>query len=523
MKGLSVTNFPLRTRLLDLWINAGTACLFIFAMTIVAPWEVIRMMWQYYPIVVVMLTGAVLRIPHLFAPMWYDEQFSLIVSRLPFDRLLLATSGDVHPPLSYLVMAPWAVVGPDWLVRVPSYIFSLLAILLFYVAMRELSIPRREATIAAMFMAVSPFQLYYANEARMYALLQFLVLLALVAGLKREWWLMALAGIGAAYSQNYGTIYMLTVATVLLIRCPRDWCKVAAVGLIVFIAWLPWLSVIRSQTSYMTNTGYWIPPATMGRVVQSLYNLITGTGTVIKFAGAGIFAACLWVVSALLWMIKRRPPSWVLVLVLTFMPVAVAVVVSNISLPILIPRPLIAISPWLYLVLVYPASEFLLLERKYKLMAFIFILPLLAVGIAGYMFRGHELRADTGSEKIMAYIKDNWQAGDVIYHEQDGSGVYFKAFAPNVPQVSYMPCYRVGAYLSDKTRRAMGMVSLAPEDVKAKRIWLIVYRFPYTPQCEIDDIDRFSLTGSLMLTVYDTNANSNYFDGSLYLISNTGN
>ena len=37
------------------------------------------------------------------APLWYDENFTLILARLPFEGMIQATAGDVHPPLWYVL------------------------------------------------------------------------------------------------------------------------------------------------------------------------------------------------------------------------------------------------------------------------------------------------------------------------------------------------------------------------------------------------------------------------------------
>ena len=53
--------------------------------------------------------GILLRIVPIWAqPTWYDENFTILLARLPLDRLLQATAGDVHPPLWYLICWPLA-------------------------------------------------------------------------------------------------------------------------------------------------------------------------------------------------------------------------------------------------------------------------------------------------------------------------------------------------------------------------------------------------------------------------------
>src|SRR5512146_2707300 len=64
------------------------------------------------------------------AQFWYDESFTLVLSRLPFVQMVQATAGDTHPPLYYLIT--WAVVhllgSGEWALRFPSVIFSMVGL-----------------------------------------------------------------------------------------------------------------------------------------------------------------------------------------------------------------------------------------------------------------------------------------------------------------------------------------------------------------------------------------------------------
>jgi len=46
-------------------------------------------------------------------PLWYDEAFSAAVARLPVDRMIAATAGDVHPPGYYVALKAWMDAAPS--------------------------------------------------------------------------------------------------------------------------------------------------------------------------------------------------------------------------------------------------------------------------------------------------------------------------------------------------------------------------------------------------------------------------
>ena len=76
---------------------------------------------------------------------------------------------DSHPPLDYLIRAPFAATGNDVLVRLPSVVFSTAALAVFAWWMRGWG---RVGLLATALLAVSGFEVFYGREARMYALMQ---------------------------------------------------------------------------------------------------------------------------------------------------------------------------------------------------------------------------------------------------------------------------------------------------------------------------------------------------------------
>ena len=91
---------------------------------------------------------------------------------MPYGAMLhrLATT-DVHPPLYFTIL--WAsirLIGDgDVAVRVPSIVAGVLLIPLVYLLGKE-AYDRRTGAVAAVFVSVAPFVVWYSQEARMYEL-----------------------------------------------------------------------------------------------------------------------------------------------------------------------------------------------------------------------------------------------------------------------------------------------------------------------------------------------------------------
>ena len=127
--------------------------------------------------------AAALRLFHLDAEsIWLDEAFSVATARSTVDNILFETSEDFHPPLYFFLLYGWFHLtdGSGASARLLSVAFSLGATLATYAAGRLL-VDTRTGLLAALLIAVSTFQVEYAQEARMYALLALLATLSTTA------------------------------------------------------------------------------------------------------------------------------------------------------------------------------------------------------------------------------------------------------------------------------------------------------------------------------------------------------
>jgi mannosyltransferase len=106
--------------------------------------------------------------------LWLDEAFSVWLGwhHLPEMWVRIAQI-DQHPPLYYALLNLWMRLGDDArTVRLLSAVISTLTIPIIFLLGRRLSGPM-VGLLAALLLAVSPFHVRFAQEARMYALLAF--------------------------------------------------------------------------------------------------------------------------------------------------------------------------------------------------------------------------------------------------------------------------------------------------------------------------------------------------------------
>ena len=107
--------------------------------------------------------------------LWADEGNSVALARAGLAEIAARTALDIHPPLYYWLLHGWIQLFGDTEVAVRSlsaFLSLLLVAVIFRLGKRLLG--ARVGLVAAFIAAVSPFQVYYAQEARMYVLLALL-------------------------------------------------------------------------------------------------------------------------------------------------------------------------------------------------------------------------------------------------------------------------------------------------------------------------------------------------------------
>ncbi len=228
-------------------------------------------------VLVLALAGLALRLWHLeFQSLWWDEGVSIYLSGAGFRALTIAKdfSVDLHPPGYHLALAVWRVfLGPSVFAdRLFSVLCGTVSIPLTYRFVCRLFGPetapprpdtdgvrasrgngrqegRYAALAAALLVTVSPIDIYYSQETRMYALLPVIGLLSLLvtssllAGGRRSTWL-AWVTINAVGLYTYYYLGLLTAAEALILlwaaarrRQVVRWALAQMATLALFVPW----------------------------------------------------------------------------------------------------------------------------------------------------------------------------------------------------------------------------------------------------------------------------------------------
>jgi mannosyltransferase len=219
--------------------------------------------WSLLVPALILLLATALRFYRLAGQsLWSDEGNSVALAQAGPAEIAARTALDIHPPLYYWLLHFWIRLFGQSEVAVRS--LSAVAAVLLVAAIYRLGarlFDRRAGLMAAFIAAVSPFQVYYAQEARMYALLALLGALAVWATVewvlsersKRLPWalLYVLSAAAGLYTQYAFPVVLAATNLAVLAHlwqtrkqepvAPRlaEWLAMQAIPLALYLPWLP--------------------------------------------------------------------------------------------------------------------------------------------------------------------------------------------------------------------------------------------------------------------------------------------
>lgn len=372
-------------------------------------------------------------------PLWLDEIITQRRANLPIPELITNSLSHRHFPTYFLLVR--AFDGPlidEWLLRLPSAFFGAVSVLMVALIGTEVR-SRWTGIVAAGLMTVSPFEVQFSQEARSYALVSCLVLLALW-GLVRiaqqaapespssnhsgsqvgGWLAFTIGTIGALNVLLLGAIWLImaNLAAVAIFRHSgpkrlsfiRKWALAQA---IIVLAWIPGLVAMTMAVGGDPLRGFrWIPPTTLHHawsVLSAVYlfrpsNVITFELLPTSIPVFGLAIVILALMGA--WQLRSRP-TMLAIIGLSGLAIPIAVVVISIFHPILVPRYLLlSTGPFFVLVAIGATG----LPQRFSLLAAVGIIAFGITNLAVYYRSETKPRWDLAA----AYLATNVGSGDTV-------------------------------------------------------------------------------------------------------------
>ena len=368
-------------------------------------------------------TAWALRVHRLGASeLWFDEAASYFIAAKDWLGILRYVVGAPfeHPPLYYLLLhAVMPLFGiSEWSLRFPSALLSTIFVAALWRFSRSFA-GDRPALVAASLATVSPFLVTYGREARMYALLQCLGLVAtyllfrLAAAPRPRLWLLYAATAAAGLATHYFFAFLLAahVLMLLVLRRPKSRALLHAIVAVALTAgglalWLAAAPGLRMAAAQMWREALW---GKSWRAIGDLFVDWAYGGAIISTrpAWAPLPAAALATLAAL--GLLYRPlaarhrvalAAWALV------PAACAIVIPYGGLVL---RHFSYVAPALYLLV---GAGLLYLGHRGVLPLIAGIAALTASVLPGLIWQSSLDKGDYG--RALAYVRRYAQPGDLL-------------------------------------------------------------------------------------------------------------
>jgi uncharacterized membrane protein len=422
------------------------------------------------PLLLILLFGMALRLYHLgMDSLWYDETVSVYLAGSRLGELIRHTAGDIHPPGYYVLLRGWLLatsyptghadrggIGLEFASAFLSLMLGVGLVALVYALSRSIA-GRGTSLAAAAILAVSPYNIWYSQEVRMYTLAAGLAAVALYSLLRGSgltgnrsgrdgvrlipWVAYGAAAAAGLYVVYYFAFLLLAlnlwVLTLLLLRrIPRGralpWLLANAAALALYAPWFPvaW----RQATS---------PPVPPWRTATALLPALRESWTALSLGqsapgwawGIMLLAMLLYAIGLLylLGLTRSRgatgttpapqstpaaadrihPAAASFLPIATFGPLAFVLMGSALATPLYHVRYLFTYSAAFYVVL---AAGLAWLWGRWKLIATIAASAWLAgAAVTLHAFWSDAKYRPDDLRGAAAYLADRWRPGDVAF------------------------------------------------------------------------------------------------------------
>lgn len=224
-----------------------------------------------------LLIGIVLRLHGLSSnSIWYDEALTVFLTRQPLTKMVSLQTIELNPPLWEIL--EWLVVYVFTPSEISYRVLSLISgIFTLFLAQRFLShfgVNCMQQFLAISILSISPYQIWIAQDARVYALMSFLYLLGFWFIIQRKW-LGTLASFSLLlYSNSAAFFFVLSLVAVGFLLYPEKRQTIFYIFSASFGLFMPWFAAsFGKNLSGSYFAGYNVPPVNLQRIIEQINHI----------------------------------------------------------------------------------------------------------------------------------------------------------------------------------------------------------------------------------------------------------
>jgi len=375
----------------------------------------------------------------------YDDAFSVLLSGRSLGEIVAGTAADTMPPLYYFLLHFWMLLGKQlWWLRLLSVLLTMGTILFLFSLVNDL-LGERSALWAAFLLAISPIQIYHAQDLRMYALLAFCQMAYLwffgrVWLAHREskmivWWNwagLAVSGALAMYCHNLAGFIIIAPNIFLLIK--RRWkllLRLCIAQACIALLAAPWLLMVPGQVQKIQGA-FWTPRPGLVEVLQALVMFTASLPLPgIWFAIALMLSLFILVIVVLeLVRMKDDGENILYLLVMGLTPPVLLFVLSYVMRPVFVPRGFLIFGS------IYAALAGHMIATGWEKKIGIFVLGCFVAASLISLPYQQTFRAFPRSpfKEAVEMLENEMQPGDQLVHDNKLSAFPFLIYAPEIEQ-----------------------------------------------------------------------------------------
>jgi hypothetical protein len=311
----------------------------------------------------------------------------------------------------YILVYVYSIIFGDGLyLRYLSVFASMLALIVFYRFMR-LFFDRKACFYGTLIMAVSPVQIWYAQEARVYAVSVFLGLLAIYSCLKAlktgKTVYFAAFSVSCACAFYASYFFGLFLPAIILIifsheNCKKNLIKFALSAFFSVILVMPILFMLKKHAG-IVSSGFWLPAPELKHLLNTFTFFMFGYSSPMwQIRTAPVFLIGLYAYG-IYSCFKAGARNAVLFLLLFIFPIVTCYLISRYIMPVYIYRQLLIFSPFYYMILAYGLTQIRI--NIVKSAVIIFLVIYFGVSIGNY-YTGYEFSATKSQRKLYPGTND---------------------------------------------------------------------------------------------------------------------
>jgi len=349
--------------------------------------------------------------------LWRDEAFSYLLAQRDVWQILVNTAQDFSPPLYYLLLHFWMLIfgASEIVMRSASLIFFYATIYVVdHILIDALKIKAKWRYVYLLLFALNPFLIYYASEARMYAMSVFFVTSSWYGYLSGKRKIHIISSVLSLYTHYFTALAIVSQFLFHFIQKKdrRDVWSFVWIS-VLFLPWVVFTLIFHGST----DGSFWITAPLLKTVWLTPGIILTGFENTLLLYSAPLYGLTLITYAAIIMSFinifnkNERKETSIYLLLWALLPASVALITSVVK-PIFLPRYFIFSATGISLLLIYSLDQL-----KPIIRVGIYVLVVAFLLQYNYIQAGHRKKSDFRS--VIREVRRSMGPNDSIYVESE--------------------------------------------------------------------------------------------------------